>query len=89
MEQIFYDLDAPVARVGAFDVPFPAASLRTTTCPSLKRVMDAVRKTLRAEGLELDEGAGALGQRLPVDEARGREVFDGVAHRLVNGDLLV
>jgi len=46
MEQIFYDLDAPVARVGAFDVPFPAASLEDYYLPSLQRVMDAVRKTL-------------------------------------------
>src|SRR5437773_874407 len=47
MEQIFYDLDAPVARVGAFDVPFPAASLEDYYLPSLQRVVDAVRKTLQ------------------------------------------
>src|SRR4029077_17495559 len=46
MEQIFYDLDAPVARVGAFDVPFPAASLEDFYLPSLDRVLAAVRKTL-------------------------------------------
>ncbi|MEA2655968.1 MAG: hypothetical protein QOI23_1333, partial [Chloroflexota bacterium] len=48
MEQIFYDLDAPVARVGAFDVPFPAASLEDYYLPSVQRVMDAVRKTLQS-----------------------------------------
>lgn len=46
MEQIFYDLDAPVARVAAFDVPFPAASLEDFYLPSLDRVLAAVRKTL-------------------------------------------
>jgi pyruvate dehydrogenase E1 component beta subunit len=46
MEQIFYDLDAPVARVAAFDVPFPAASLEDFYLPSLERVLAAVRKTL-------------------------------------------
>jgi pyruvate dehydrogenase E1 component beta subunit len=48
MEQVFYDLDAPVARVGAFDVPFPAASLEDYYLPSLQRVVDAVRKTLQS-----------------------------------------
>jgi pyruvate dehydrogenase E1 component beta subunit len=46
MEQIFYDLDAPVARVAAFDVPFPAASLEDFYLPSLERLLAAVRKTL-------------------------------------------
>ena len=46
MEQIFYDLDAPVARVAAFDVPFPAASLEDFYLPSLGRVLAAVRKAL-------------------------------------------
>lgn len=46
MEQVFYDLDAPVARVAAYDVPFPAASLEDFYLPSLERVLAAVRKTL-------------------------------------------
>jgi pyruvate dehydrogenase E1 component beta subunit len=46
MEQVFYDLDAPVARVAAYDVPFPAASLEDFYLPSLDRVLAAVRKTL-------------------------------------------
>jgi pyruvate dehydrogenase E1 component beta subunit len=46
MEQLFYDLDAPVARVAAFDVPFPPASLEDYYLPSLDRVLTAVRKTL-------------------------------------------
>ena len=46
MEQVFYDLDAPVARVAAYDVPFPAASLEDFYLPSPERVIAAVRKTL-------------------------------------------
>ena len=46
MEQVFYDLDAPVARVAAFDVPYPAASLEDFYLPSLERVVAAVRHTL-------------------------------------------
>jgi pyruvate dehydrogenase E1 component beta subunit len=47
MEQVFYDLDAPVARVAAFDVPYPAASLEDYYLPSLERVLTAARKTLQ------------------------------------------
>ena len=46
MEEVFYDLDAPVARVGAFDVPFPAASLEDYYLPSVDRVLAAVRRTM-------------------------------------------
>jgi pyruvate dehydrogenase E1 component beta subunit len=46
MEEVFYDLDAPVARVGAFDVPFPAASLEDYYLPSVDRVVAAVRRVL-------------------------------------------
>lgn len=46
MEEVFYDLDAPVARVGAFDVPFPAASLEDYYLPSVDRVLAAVRRTI-------------------------------------------
>ena len=48
MEEIFYDLDAPVARVGAFDVPFPAASLEDHYLPSVDRVVKAVKRTLES-----------------------------------------
>ena len=48
MEEVFYDLDAPVARVGAFDVPFPAASLEDYYLPSVDRVLTAVRRTLES-----------------------------------------
>jgi pyruvate dehydrogenase E1 component subunit beta len=46
MEEVFYDLDAPVARVAAFDVPFPAASLEDHYLPSVDRVVAAVRRTM-------------------------------------------
>ena len=48
MEEVFYDLDAPVARVGAFDVPFPAASLEDYYLPSVDRVVKAVKRTLES-----------------------------------------
>jgi pyruvate dehydrogenase E1 component beta subunit len=46
MEEVFYDLNAPVARVAAFDVPFPAASLEDYYLPSVDRVVAAVRHTM-------------------------------------------
>ena len=48
MEEVFYDLDAPVARVAAFDVPFPAASLEDHYLPSMDRVLAAVRRTMQS-----------------------------------------
>ena len=48
MEEVFYELDAPVARVGAFDVPFPAASLEDHYLPSVDRVLAAVRRTMES-----------------------------------------
>ena len=48
MEEIFYDLEAPIARVAAYDVPFPASSLEDYYLPSLERVVAAARKTLQA-----------------------------------------
>jgi pyruvate dehydrogenase E1 component subunit beta len=48
MEEVFYDLEAPVGRVGAFDVPFPAASLEDYYLPSVDRVVKAVKRTLES-----------------------------------------
>jgi pyruvate dehydrogenase E1 component beta subunit len=48
MEEVFYDLDAPVARVGAFDVPFPAASLEDYYLPTVDRVVKAVKRTMES-----------------------------------------
>jgi pyruvate dehydrogenase E1 component beta subunit len=47
-EEAFYDLDAPIARVGAWDVPYPSASLEGWFLPTVDRVVNAVRKTARA-----------------------------------------
>ncbi|HUE68508.1 MAG TPA: alpha-ketoacid dehydrogenase subunit beta [Candidatus Acidoferrum sp.] len=48
MEEVFYDLEAPVGRVAAFDVPFPAASLEDYYLPSVERVVKAVKRTLES-----------------------------------------
>src|SRR6202521_5763360 len=48
MEEIFYDLDAPVGRVAAYDVPFPASSLEDYYLPSVERVLTAARRTLES-----------------------------------------
>jgi len=48
MEEVFYDLDAPVARVAGYDVPYPAASLEDYYLPSLERVIAAAMKTLQS-----------------------------------------
>src|SRR5207253_2658547 len=46
MEEAFYDLDAPVARVASYDIPFPAASMEHWYLPSLERVVAAARRTV-------------------------------------------
>ena len=45
-ERAFYFLEAPVQRVGAFDVPYPAARLEALFLPHVDRVLDAVRVCL-------------------------------------------
>jgi pyruvate dehydrogenase E1 component beta subunit len=46
VEEAFYDLDAPIARVASFDVPYPSANLEHWYLPSVKRVVAAAQKTL-------------------------------------------
>ena len=48
MEEAFYDLDAPVARVGAWDTPYPPASIEAHYLPTAERVAAAIRKTVAA-----------------------------------------
>ena len=43
--EAFYDLDAPIARVTAYDVPYPAAPLEGWYVPSVERVVAAARRT--------------------------------------------
>ena len=45
-EQCFYNLEAPVLRVGGFDTPYPASRIEEEWLPDLDRVLDAVDRTL-------------------------------------------
>ena len=45
-EQCFYDLEAPVLRVGGFDTPYPASRIEEEWLPDLDRVLDAVDRTM-------------------------------------------
>jgi len=45
-EHCFHNLEAPVLRVGGFDVPYPASRLEDVYLPDLDRVLDAVDRSL-------------------------------------------
>jgi 2-oxoisovalerate dehydrogenase E1 component beta subunit len=45
-EQAFYELEAPVLRVGGFDIPYPAAKLEEFHLPDVDRILDAVEQSL-------------------------------------------
>ena len=45
-EQAFYHLEAPVLRVGGFDVPYPPAKLEERFLPDADRVLEAVDRVL-------------------------------------------
>lgn len=45
-ELCFYHLEAPVLRVGGFDVPYPAAKLEELYLPDADRLMEAVDRVL-------------------------------------------
>lgn len=45
-ERCFYHLEAPVLRVGGFDIPYPAAKLEEYHLPDVDRILDAVDRTL-------------------------------------------
>lgn len=45
-ELCFYHLEAPVIRVGGFDVPYPAAKLEELFLPDADRLMEAVDRVL-------------------------------------------
>ncbi|MFH5208041.1 alpha-ketoacid dehydrogenase subunit beta [Antrihabitans sp. NCIMB 15449] len=47
-ERCFYQLEAPVLRVGGFDIPYPPAKLESHHLPSPDRILYAVDKTLAA-----------------------------------------
>ncbi len=44
-ESCFYSLEAPVLRVGAFDMPYPPSRIEEEYLPDLDRVLDAVDRT--------------------------------------------
>jgi 2-oxoisovalerate dehydrogenase E1 component beta subunit len=45
-ELAFYHLEAPVIRVGGFDVPYPAAKLEDKFLPDADRILEAVDRSL-------------------------------------------
>lgn len=45
-ERAFYHLEAPVLRVGGFDVPYPTAKLEEYFLPDTDRILDAVERSL-------------------------------------------
>jgi pyruvate dehydrogenase E1 component beta subunit len=47
-EEAFYSLDAPIARVTAWDTPYPPASVEDWYLPTVRRVVEAARRTASA-----------------------------------------
>jgi pyruvate dehydrogenase E1 component beta subunit len=45
-EHCFYNLEAPVLRVGGFDTPYPPSRIEEEWLPDLDRVLDAVDRSL-------------------------------------------
>ena len=45
-EECFYNLEAPVLRVGGFDTPYPPSRIEEEWLPDLDRVLDAVDRSL-------------------------------------------
>ncbi len=45
-EKCFYSLEAPVLRVGGFDLPYPPSRIEDDYLPNLDRVLDAVDRSL-------------------------------------------
>jgi pyruvate dehydrogenase E1 component beta subunit len=44
-EECFYNLQAPVLRVGGFDIPYPAAKLEEIYLPDADRILEAVDRS--------------------------------------------
>lgn len=45
-ERAFYHLEAPVQRIGGFDIPYPPAKLEEYYLPDTDRILDAVERSL-------------------------------------------
>jgi pyruvate dehydrogenase E1 component beta subunit len=48
VEEAFWSLTAPIARVAAPDTPYPIASIEGFYVPSAERVLAAVRRVMQA-----------------------------------------
>src|SRR5918996_1816306 len=46
LERAFYALEAPVLRVGGFDIPYPASQLEHYHLPDVDRILDAVERSV-------------------------------------------
>ena len=46
LERAFYSLEAPVLRVGGFDIPYPPSQLEQFHLPDVDRILDAVERSL-------------------------------------------
>lgn len=46
LERAFWSLEAPVLRVGGFDIPYPASQLEHYHLPDVDRILDAVERSL-------------------------------------------
>lgn len=44
-KECFYELEAPVVRVGAFDLPYPPAHMENQFLPNVDRVLDALNES--------------------------------------------
>jgi pyruvate dehydrogenase E1 component beta subunit len=57
VERAFYELDAPIARIGAVEVPIPYAKhLEEAALPQVPRIVEVARRTVRGEPLERAAG---------------------------------
>jgi pyruvate dehydrogenase E1 component beta subunit len=45
-QECFYQLEAPVLRVGGFSVPYPPARIEEVYLPDLDRVLEAVDRAM-------------------------------------------
>jgi 2-oxoisovalerate dehydrogenase E1 component beta subunit len=45
-QECFYSLEAPVLRVGGYNVPYPPSRIEEEFLPDLDRVLDAVDRVL-------------------------------------------
>ena len=45
-QRCFFSLEAPVIRVGGFDVPFPPARLERLQVPDVDRVLEGIQAAL-------------------------------------------